>query len=48
MGFKKKLKKRLIHIVERYEYGNKLGEYAKGRLSATKMILQIIDEINTK
>ena len=45
MGFKKKLKKRLRHIKENYEEGNELGEYAKGRLSATKMILEIIEEI---
>ena len=45
MGFKKKLKKRLSQIMETYEDDNKLAEYVKGRLSATKMILEIIDEI---
>ena len=46
MGFKKKLKKKLKGIIKSYEDGSKLGDYAQGRLANTKMILDIVKEID--
>ena len=46
MGFKKKLKKKLKGIINSYEDDSKLGEYAKGRLANTKMILDIVKKMD--
>lgn len=46
MGFKKELKKELKRLIKSYEGDTKLGEYAKGRLANTKMILDIVKKMN--